>query len=577
MLLMLLLFTNCRKDNLSDPVKFNKTQLVEDFFKVSSTADSEIKALANDLKKQDSLFNFLPKFTAKNGYPVWDKVAFKSEHQEQNLKVFSTQSQAIESNNKGLFLVPLVDATTKRVKSYLVAKKHGKNAYAYQLYNREDLSKTKVNDSLKNNLIQTQALFGYFEKEINGVNEIEITNPKRTKIKDVNLSFETNSKNLKTQSIKTNAVICELRIEVKISYIDFTDGSSLQKTEITISIACYDTGGGGSGSGGTTPTNPPSGGTTPSNPYNPYNPYHGGNWYDYGAGYPNPYAPRYFVDPYDPYNPFIPIFYPWFGGGGGSVPTTAYQLTARDYQILNDIATEDNDADNNNSSYYGTARSGNIKWAGTLEHWIIQFDYVNTVFGSEREYSIPGSSINGNRGYADIVNIVTNEIFEIKPPTQTFAGVAEVNTYVAKANENCSTTNGGQWQKGTNYPTKFFLNPKDPSFAIRASLDEPGLIIYRDVNRSTNPVSYPVALPQNLAIKLKDFLQSLLQNQANMNQKILVFLRENPEVKNWIMGAAAGLIVATLVEDVVTGGVGIADDWASFLIARNMWRVAAAI
>lgn len=567
-----------------------------------ATVDTEIKALASNLKKQDSLFNFLPKFVAKNGYPVWDKVAFKTEHKEQSLKVYSTQSQVGDSNDKGLFLVPLVDETSHRVKSYLVAKKHGVDAYTYQLYNREDLSKTKVNDSLKNNLIQTQALFGYFEKEINGINEIEITNPKKEKIKNVNLEFTTiNKNNLKTQGLKTNDVICDVSISLTLTFEIAGGEARLVALTLEIRIECWESGGGGGGGGGSTPTPPPvtppvntpvtpPGGVTPSNPYypyNPYNPYRNANWWDYGAGFPNPFDPNnpsYYRNPYDPYDPYNPIpydpfnppYFPWFpgGGGGGGIPTTGYQLTARDIEILNEIEQEDIEADNNTSPCKGTARSGNIQWAGTLEHWIIQFDYVNTVFGAEREYSIPGSSINGNTGYADLVNLVTNEIFEIKPPTLTLAGAAEVNTYVTKANENCGTANGGLWQKGINYPTKFFLNPRDPSKTIRAFLDQPGLIVYINEDRNTNPVLLPVALPQNLADKLTNFLQTLIQNQVDIERKILVFLQENPEVKNWIIGAAVGIMVGTLVEDVLTGGIGIADDWASFVIARNMIRIA---
>jgi hypothetical protein len=74
-------------------------------------------------------------------------------------------------------------------------------------------------------------------------------------------------------------------------------------------------------------------------------PYWPANWYDYGAGYPNPYdpnSPNYYYPPgffYDPGNPYYP-FYPWFGGGGGGyAPVNDFRPVGisiiRDISILN--------------------------------------------------------------------------------------------------------------------------------------------------------------------------------------------------------------------------------------------------
>jgi hypothetical protein len=37
------------------------------------------------------------------------------------------------------------------------------------------------------------------------------------------------------------------------------------------------------------------------------------------------------------------------------------------------------------------------------------------------------------------------------------------------------------------------------------------------------------------------------------------------------------MIEGTIIEDILTGGIGILDDWACFLVSRNMWRLAVAI
>lgn len=577
-LLLLLLFTNCRKDNLSEDVNLNKTQIIEDFFKLPATADNEIKALVINLKKQDSIFNFLPKFVAKNGIPVWDKVKYDVSDNNNEIIYYSTKNE--DSNSKGIFLVPFVDEKTNQVKSYLVAKKYGVDKYAYQLYNKEELKKTKVSKDLERNLIQTQAVFGFFEKTINNKNEIELTNPKKTKIKDIDIKFsrESNKDKKVTSNIGINNRTCyDVFVLVQISYIDYTDGTSIEVLEyLYVGSFCEGSGGGGGDGGG-------GGGIPPGID----SPYWSGNWWDYGAGYPNPYdpnSPNYYYPPgffNDPGNPYDP-FYPWFGGGGGGgTPTTGYQLTQEDYQILNEIEAEDLEADNNtNTPCYGTGRSGNVKWPGVYPHWVIQFDYVKNNLNAKREYSIPGSSINSNTGYADIVNLVTNEIFEIKPQSQVANGIAEVNTYVIKANENCNTLNGGLWQKGFNYPTKIFNNPFNPDFPIKAELFDLGLILYTYVDIQNNPITSPAFLPQNLADKVKNFVRELARNPIDIEEKIIVFLRENRsstsslDLPTILRTTAAVIVIGTIVEDIVTGGVGIADDWASFVIARNMIRIA---
>ncbi len=81
-------------------------------------------------------------------------------------------------------------------------------------------------------------------------------------------------------------------------------------------------------------------------------------------------------------------------------------------------------------------------------------------------------------------------------------------------------------------------------------------------------------LPQGLADKLKNFVQQLLENPVNMQVRIITFLRQNPEIVPYLKAAAAGIVIGTIIEDILTGGVGIADDWASFVIARNIYRIA---
>lgn len=59
-----------------------------------------------------------------------------------------------------------------------------------------------------------------------------------------------------------------------------------------------------------------------------------------------------------------------------------------------------------------------------------------------------------------------------------------------------------------------------------------------------------------------------------MEQQILVFLKKNPQIVPYLKGAAAAIVIGTIIEDILTRGAGIADDWASFVMARNIYRIA---
>jgi hypothetical protein len=282
-------------------------------------------------------------------------------------------------------------------------------------------------------------------------------------------------------------------------------------------------------------------------------------------------------------DPF-PEFPPGTGGGssgGGGMPS-GYTPSSADIELIAQVQRENHEADSiasNNPNCYGTGRSGNVKFPGTAEHWLIQFDYVNTVMGGVREYSIPGAGPSGGRGYADIANTLTNEMFEIKPdgfaiPTAN----AEVENYIEKAKINCPPS-FGVWQKGTGYSTagKYFPHPTKPGKVLKAWLVSPGVIYYKFLAPEESPQALPVMLPQNLADKLKNFVRSLNNNTTNLEVQIVYFLRQNPEIIPYLKAAAVGVVIGTIVEDIASGGVGVLDDPASFLIARTIWRLASAM
>jgi hypothetical protein len=253
---------------------------------------------------------------------------------------------------------------------------------------------------------------------------------------------------------------------------------------------------------------------------------------------------------------------------------------ADDARIINLLKQEDARDDGLKSPCRGTGRSGNAKWPGTVEHWLIQVDYMERNPLASREYYIPGSSSqqNGNAGYADIVNAASHEMFEIKPNNNTgqTAGATEIQIYVTKANASCPPANGGAWVPGINYPTRYLLDPRNPSNLIEASLNGAGVIVYssKERNNIPRPVPVPVPLPENLANRLKKLFQDITQSPATMMEPlILAFLRQNPSIVPYLRGAAIGIVIGTIIEDIATDLIGIADDWESFVIARTLWRM----
>jgi hypothetical protein len=279
------------------------------------------------------------------------------------------------------------------------------------------------------------------------------------------------------------------------------------------------------------------------------------------------------------------------GGGnndpGGNPFIINYQLTPTDIQIINELDAEDAESDNIllNMECKGTKRTGNINFNGTLEHWLIQLDFIQKdIIWRDREYAIPQSSSynNNNKGYADMVDLLTNEIFEIKNKlTGIPNGINEVANYVTKANAFCPValgSVGGVWHQGVTYP-KTYLPYKIANLTLVAELVAPGVVGYSfENNTSLNPQPYPIIIPQDILAQLKELVERLRTYTSTFNETIAEYLHEHPGLvtylKSQLVVAAVAIVVGTLVEDILTGGVGVLDDFASFALAYRIVRFA---
>lgn len=329
-------FAGCRKyDNITTGPKQDYEELKTKFFNTNSTADSEIRKLAADIKKQDSIFKFLPDFVRKNGLPKWDKVIYKTSSNSkvsggQNSSVFtnsitaSANSSSSTSNNddQGVFFIPLQSQNSQEIKSYITAYKHNDSLYTYRLYNKDSLNAVQAGSTdTKNNLLNTQAVFGFFEKSINNVDSVNINAPVIATIKSVNISFDSPSSASSNNTVVTNSIAssssCSMSISVTIEYSleIWSDGNSawiVESVSVSMEIVIDCSGGGGGGGCGCGGSS--GGGSTGGVGY--YDPTVGGYWWNYGSGWP------WYTGGGGGYND--PNWYWWWTGGGGGTYIPSY-------------------------------------------------------------------------------------------------------------------------------------------------------------------------------------------------------------------------------------------------------------
>jgi len=285
-------FAGCRKyDSILLDTSPKYEELKSRFFNTNSTEDVEIKKLAGDIEKQDSIFQFLPDFVKKNGIPKWDKVFYKT-NRGLNLgikeSIISNSSSTAyeasnnESNNsQGIFFIPLQSQSSNEIKSYITAIKHNDSLYSYRLYNKDSLNKivpkTKTEE---NNLLTTQSVFGHFENAINNNDSINVGSLRKGTIKKARISFEPPIalNNTSSQSQSVINMDCTIKITIYAIYEYYEDTSlepgHFEFVAFAMEVVINCSGGSGTPSSG---GGYGFGGGTPSS---------GGNWWNYGSGWP---------------------------------------------------------------------------------------------------------------------------------------------------------------------------------------------------------------------------------------------------------------------------------------------------
>ncbi len=229
-----LAFSGCRKNDINGiNEKVDYVTLQKQFFNTENTSDIEVKNLAKDIKRQDSIFRFLPAFIQRNGMPKWDKVLYKTQNKNRSGGIAPTigdsqVSTFTENSNtntasQGVFFIPLQSTNSNEIKAYITAYKHNDSLYTYRLYNKDSLDEVHANNAQeKSNLLNTEAVFGYFEKAVNNKDSVIIgNNGNKTVIKNANIAInEKNSSSIKNLSTTTLYAggSCDITFEISITY-----------------------------------------------------------------------------------------------------------------------------------------------------------------------------------------------------------------------------------------------------------------------------------------------------------------------------------------------------------------------
>ncbi|HAO05239.1 MAG: hypothetical protein KA121_09240 [Ferruginibacter sp.] len=601
MAILCFLQLNCKKEYFYKA----KPNVANKFFALPSGTNTSVVRVMNEIKKRNERKEFVTKFATQNGYPVWNKVLMGTSQKQ--YAHASLAGNSLDGVTDTTILIPFVMEGELLVKGFIRATLNDSVSLSYSLAKDYKAYEEKLDNSKT-----ASSAFAMLSMVLNKIvfNEeyYKITNPKL---------FSDDTAHVSTQKIKIENISFTIMDSAGLKYISLCSTSAIYKTYCPANGKCSE-----DGTSCDVPPSPcPSGELicfcTQGKCYNYLNNSttcstivipdisFGGGYGDGGdsnGGGPIPYvypcestqnnpapftATNNVADPGDCPEPTE---------GDGWIPwqdeppyVCNYQMTQNEKDVFLQLDEEDNQADfiHQNLDCQGTKRTGNVFFQGTKEHWIIQLDYVSkNPLNSDVEYAIPfASSTNpNNRGYADIVNLQDKTIFEIKLNNQNgqTSGVSEVANYVEKANMHCANQfpTSISWHTGTNY-SSVLLPTSNSNKYLKANLYAPGVIVY-DYITTDNPVpAPPIVVPTTIVDKFKHLIDRLRQNFQQADKIIAEFFYQHPELKNYIkstaIGAGIALIVSTILEDVITAGAGIADDWVCFVLAYRIIRFAVAL
>lgn len=571
LLIGIMVIQSCRRP---DYIARSSSDPIARFFS-GKPSDPTVLGIYNSIRHEQERKPFINEFVTYGGYPVWQKSV-------------TTKGKAVLSKGHNVAedvewaIIPFVDEENSRVGAFMNVRIIGNDTVFKMHYHHEYKDyPVALQSGGKWNAENLFNYFAYFEKSVLNRDALKLTDSTiRIYLND---SIYTSNQ----PTIHTTGIEVQGKVIIRSSTNCWTYAECPTPTASVCNDAdgcdAYNASGCGTGQcklikdcfthtdiididdpmgidGGTGPSGGSGG---------------GGSWSD------NPCRPSI----YDSSNPCSGIF------GWTQELDLPYQcnytLTAEDNQIWSQIEQEDFEADQQSPmDCRGTNRFGSIQFQGNLEHWIIQLDYLKSnPTNGEVEYQIPNAGSNGGKGYADIVNLSTGEIWEVKPADQTKLQtyLAEVANYIQKANQYCARPPGLSWNYGSSYPSSSsrYFPTTSPNRYLTSRQFGPGLILYQYVTMSTNPLPVTDSPTSDVKDKLRELVRRLRDNSSLVKNIISEYLRNNPGLVTYLktaaFAAAVTIVVGTIIEDFATMGAGLSNDWSSFLLARSIIRFAQAL
>ncbi len=259
LILATVLQMSCKKTDRDFAIKSldDYSTLRERFFNTSN-ADAPIKSLAANMKKQDSIFKFLPNFVKKNGIPRWDKVLYKDSQANNSTNQSNSFSSLEGDSEQALFFIPLQSTISTNVIGYITAYKHNDTLYSYRVYNKDSLSTINAGFNYsKDNLLNTQIVIAYFERILNEQNEYIVSKPSAGVIKGANISFSSQPNSNYTSSLDDCTATYTITTTYEWHDYSWGDGEWVEvSTQVSVIINCEESGGSGGNGTGTGYGNP---------------------------------------------------------------------------------------------------------------------------------------------------------------------------------------------------------------------------------------------------------------------------------------------------------------------------------
>ena len=173
---MTLIFVSCRKSDTPASKNLSNLQL----FHVSATAGAELREMVEYFKDQEPKFRFAETWLLRGQTPLWEQ-SFSD-------GTFSNRKQ-LNSSEPSFFIVP-VKSSTGEIVSYIKYVKNN-TAAKFQVVNKSDeVGRLKIakDSAAKKKIRNHLAIFGYFEKQLNGVDTLPIAGT-NLRVFDVRLQF----------------------------------------------------------------------------------------------------------------------------------------------------------------------------------------------------------------------------------------------------------------------------------------------------------------------------------------------------------------------------------------------------